>query len=71
MKEVKGDEEDVNAANPDRFGTVAVEVEDPKKGQVLFRGFGEVLEGAEVRGSLFDEKMFWPLTAANGELVDA
>ena len=71
VKEVKGDEEDVNAANPDRFGTVVVEVEDPKKGRILFEDFGEVLEGAEVRGSLFDEKMFWPLAAANGGLVDA
>jgi hypothetical protein len=72
VKEAKGDEEDANAANPDRFGTVIVEVEDPKEGRILFRGFGDALEGVDVRGGgLFNEKMFWPLTAANGELVDA
>lgn len=72
-KEEKGDEDDANASNPDRFKTMGVEAEGPKDRLFFFRCFGDVLLGAVVGGGdgLFDEKMFWPLTAANGELVDA
>jgi hypothetical protein len=68
--EEKGDEVDAKASNPERF---VAEVEDSPEEEVGKGGTGVWFMGkGEGDGDdLLDENIFWPLTAAKGELVDA
>jgi hypothetical protein len=70
-----GEEDKANASNPVRFAAVDPNEdgsprpdENGEKGEVA----GGLAEngGGDVAG-LLEEKMFWPLTEANGELEDA
>lgn len=69
--EEKGDDGDAKASNPERF--VAEAEEDPLEEDKSDRGgTGVWLMGKGGEGDdLLDENIFWPLTAAKGELVDA
>lgn len=70
--ETKGDEVDAKASNPERF--VAEDEEDSPGAENLGSGGTGVWltgEGEGVKDDLLDENIFWPLTAAKGELVDA
>lgn len=65
-------EEDANASNPVRFAVVVVKeggslrpAENGEKGDTLAE------DGGDDTDDLLDEKIFWPLTAAKGELADA
>jgi len=68
VTDAKGDAEDANASKPDRLGAVVVDGSLAAWARSVenFGGMGE-----EVVGALLEEKIFCPLTAANGELVEA
>jgi hypothetical protein len=83
-KEAKGETEPEKASNPVRLVAVGVEAEGSPSacdgvakgdanGNFAVEGDGEVVEGPlESDASLGPlPKMFWPLTEAKGELVDA
>jgi hypothetical protein len=70
--EAKGDELDAKASNPERFVAEAKE-DSPEEENLGKGGTGVWLMGTGEgdRDLLDDENIFWPLTAAKGELVDA
>jgi len=69
--EEKGDDVDVKASNPERFVAEAEE-DSPEEDKSDRGGTGVWLMGKGADGDdLLDENIFWPLTAAKGELEDA
>ena len=67
VTDAKGDVEDANASKPERLSTVVVdgELADWARSVENFDGIEEEV------GILPEEKTLCPLTAANGELVEA
>lgn len=69
--EEKGDDVDAKASNPDRFVAEAEE-DSPEEDKSDRGGTGVWFMGKGGGGDdLLDENIFWPFTAAKGELVDA